>query len=316
MTATRIRDYCLAPSRAADAPATGGGYRRLFPELDPLECEDNALHALGRAGGACDAAAGPVEGGEGQDAEGAAGWPVFGQFVAHDITADRSPLTHHAELAGSATPAARADLEVVYGDGPAACRTCTTATTRPSSWSGQRRRPPICPATPRGSRCSATRATTSTCDEPAACGLAPPPQPPRGPVAEDGVAEAELFEEARRAATWHYQWIVLHDFLPRLVGAGLAAELLGRRRPGTRRRRDGRSSRWSSPTPPTATATARSATATRSTRGRAGLPLFPDLIGFGPVPAERAVDWACCSTCRARRPRSAPSGSTAASPPA
>ena len=24
---------------------------------------------------------------------------MFGQFVAHDITADRSPLTHHAELA-------------------------------------------------------------------------------------------------------------------------------------------------------------------------------------------------------------------------
>jgi hypothetical protein len=40
-------------------PGTGGrraggrgGYRRLFPELDPLECEDEALHALGRTGGA------------------------------------------------------------------------------------------------------------------------------------------------------------------------------------------------------------------------------------------------------------------------
>jgi len=65
-----------------------------FPDLDPLKCEDDALHALGRAGGACDAAAavevravgtGPPD----PDAEGAAGWPVFGQFVAHDITADR-----------------------------------------------------------------------------------------------------------------------------------------------------------------------------------------------------------------------------------
>ena len=54
------------------------------------------------------------------DAQGAAGWPVFGQFVAHDITADRSPLTHHAELAevrNARSP--RANLEVVYGDGPA-----------------------------------------------------------------------------------------------------------------------------------------------------------------------------------------------------
>jgi hypothetical protein len=56
-TATTIRDHCLALGRAVDAPAPGGGYRRLFPELDPLDCEDDALHALGRAGGACDAAA-------------------------------------------------------------------------------------------------------------------------------------------------------------------------------------------------------------------------------------------------------------------
>jgi hypothetical protein len=122
-TANRIRDHCLAPARAVDAPAAGGGYRRLFRELDPLDCEDDALHALGRAGGACDAAAAAVAvgaGGPDPDAEGAAGWPVFGQFVAHDITADRSPLTHHAELAeirNARSP--RANLEVVYGDGPA-----------------------------------------------------------------------------------------------------------------------------------------------------------------------------------------------------
>jgi hypothetical protein len=56
-TATRIRDHCLAPGRSVDAPAAGGSYRRLFPELDPLDCEDDALHELGRPGGACDAAA-------------------------------------------------------------------------------------------------------------------------------------------------------------------------------------------------------------------------------------------------------------------
>jgi hypothetical protein len=125
-TATRIRDHCLAPGRAVDAPASSGGYRRLFPDLDPLECEDDALHALGRPGGACDAAAAAVEvradgtGPPDPDARGAAGWPVFGQFVAHDITADRSPLTHHAELAeirNARSP--RVNLEVVYGDGPA-----------------------------------------------------------------------------------------------------------------------------------------------------------------------------------------------------
>ena len=43
---------------------------------------------------------------------------------------------------------------------------------------------------------------------------------------EDGVEEAEVFEDARRATTWHYQWVILREFLPRLVGAGLVGELL------------------------------------------------------------------------------------------
>ena len=43
---------------------------------------------------------------------------------------------------------------------------------------------------------------------------------------EDGVAEAELFAEARRATMWHYQWILLYDYLPGLIGETLAAELV------------------------------------------------------------------------------------------
>ena len=84
---------CLAPTRLVDAPVDGtaGRYGRLFPELPALEGEDEALLALGTAGGVCD-------GGDScPDAiETAAGWPLFGQFIAHDITADRSPLTSDA----------------------------------------------------------------------------------------------------------------------------------------------------------------------------------------------------------------------------
>jgi DnaK suppressor protein len=78
-----------------DAPVDGssGRYERLFPELAPLGGEGEALLALGTVGGVCD-------GGETcEDAtETAAGWPLFGRFIAHDITADRSPLTSRAEL--------------------------------------------------------------------------------------------------------------------------------------------------------------------------------------------------------------------------
>ncbi len=39
-------------------------------------------------------------------------------------------------------------------------------------------------------------------------------------------AGATLFREARRIVRWHYQWIVTHDFLRRIVGKTLAGEIL------------------------------------------------------------------------------------------
>ncbi|HWI06269.1 MAG TPA: heme peroxidase family protein [Solirubrobacteraceae bacterium] len=36
----------------------------------------------------------------------------------------------------------------------------------------------------------------------------------------------ELFEEARRLVRWHYQWIVAHDFLARIVGRDMAGAVL------------------------------------------------------------------------------------------
>jgi hypothetical protein len=47
-----------------------------------------------------------------------------------------------------------------------------------------------------------------------------------GRLRQDGVAEADVFEEARRAAMWHYHWLLLKEFLPGLIGPELVAELL------------------------------------------------------------------------------------------
>jgi hypothetical protein len=47
------------------------------------------LHALGRSGGACDLGVDA----DCVDAQLAAVWPLFGQFVADDIIADLSPVT-------------------------------------------------------------------------------------------------------------------------------------------------------------------------------------------------------------------------------
>jgi hypothetical protein len=38
--------------------------------------------------------------------------------------------------------------------------------------------------------------------------------------------EAELADEVRRLTCWHYQWVVIHDFVKRLVGPDVLAEVL------------------------------------------------------------------------------------------
>src|SRR5436305_13656391 len=109
---TAIRDHCLAPERV-DAPLSSAGrYGRMF-DLPALEVDEELLHRIGAAGGFCDG--GDCEG----DARVEAGWPFFGQYVAHDLTADRSPLRTHADLAtlrNMRSP--RANLESLYGGGP------------------------------------------------------------------------------------------------------------------------------------------------------------------------------------------------------
>jgi len=44
-------------------------------------------------------------------------------------------------------------------------------------------------------------------------------------VAESGGEPDAHFTEAQRLTRWHYQWIVVHDFLPRIIGEELAAKL-------------------------------------------------------------------------------------------
>ena len=45
-------------------------------------------------------------------------------------------------------------------------------------------------------------------------------------LAEPGIDTEEAFAEARRLLTWHYQWIVLHEFLPQIVGQPLVDRVL------------------------------------------------------------------------------------------
>jgi hypothetical protein len=105
-----------------------------------------------------------------------------------------------------------------------------------------------------------------------------------------GVADDRVFDEAAQQLRWHYQWTVFNEFLPALVGRSLVNQVL----------RDG--PRWFHPAHggfiPLEFADAAYRYGHCQIRHRYQLNsqaksvrLFPDLLGFRPVPREHAVDW-------------------------
>lgn len=275
-----LRDHCLAPERV-DAPlADGGRYGRMF-DLPPLVVDETRLHRIGAAGGFCDG--GDCE----DDATVEAGWPFFGQYVAHDITADRSPLRAHAELSAlrnMRTP--RANLESLYAGGPVGSpyvyRREDPAKLLEADGDLPRNQEGLAlVGDPRNDvhvfmsqmQLAFIRAHNRLVDR----------------LREDRCRESELFDEARRTLSWHYQWVIVNDFLPRLVGADLVAELLDS---GARHYRPS-----GAPFIPVEFADAAYRYGHSQIRqlyqlqaGGPLTPVFPDLIGFCPI-GEHSVDW-------------------------
>ena len=113
---------CVIAPHLKDELATGVDtkYGRMFPGLASPEADENEILALGRSGSLMDVGAPSVSGDIRSDNPRIpAGFAIFGQFIAHDITADRSLLAHHArlrELRNFRTP--RLDLESLYSAGP------------------------------------------------------------------------------------------------------------------------------------------------------------------------------------------------------
>jgi len=133
------RDHCLSVVRAVDRPTGAARYGRMFPDLDPLGSDPQALMRAGGSGGICDAAAVLDRlGADGDDATEAAEWPFFGQLIAHDITADRSVITDAVEVEALRNARApKLNLEIIYSTARSARRTCSTSATRPSSCSAR-----------------------------------------------------------------------------------------------------------------------------------------------------------------------------------
>jgi hypothetical protein len=284
-------DHCLAPSRSVDAPVDGaaGRYERLFPELSALVGEGDALLALGAAGGLCDG------GEECEDAtETAAGWPLFGQLIAHDITADRSPLAHRAEVSDAVNfRSPRADLECLYGSGQIGSPFLYRRDDPALLLLGRNERGEEADLPRNGEGVALIgdpRNDVHVVVSQLHVAMIKAHNRLVGMARERGVEGAAVFDVARRETVWHYQWVIVNDYLPRLVGAELVDSVLEH---GPRfYRPDG------APKIPLEFADAAFRYGHSQVRdsfelnsGSGKLRLFPDLIGFRPVPAELAIEW-------------------------
>jgi hypothetical protein len=268
----------------------GAKYSRLFPDLPAPQASEDALLALGRAGALMDDSADDEEGDNNCIP---AGFTFFGQFIAHDITADRSALTHHASverLTNFRLP--RLDLEAVYAYGPTGSPYLYDLTDPDKFLLGRNDlgQPDDLPRNSQG------RALTGD---------------PRNDVhsiisqmhvaflrfhnaavdwlRERGTPAECVFAEAQRLVRWHYQWIVAHEFLPLTAGPELTAAILAQ---GPRYYRA--SDRPAIPVEFSDAAYRYGHSQIRaiyqlndSTRGR----VFPDCAGACPVPAARSIDW-------------------------
>ena len=289
--ATSVRNHCLSPARARvaiDAPLGPASYARMFPELPAFQADEQFLYALGRAGGLCDC--GDIDDSPESLGDTAAGWPIFGQFVAHDITADRSTLRLHAntaELHNARSP--QLNLESLYGDGPTGHPFLYQRDDPAKFLLGldggdlQRNAEGIAViGDPRNDshmfmsqlHLAMLKAHNAFVDE----------------ARRAGVANDRVFDEAAQQLRWHYQWIVLNEFLPALVGQAVVDQVL----------RDG--PRWFRPAHggfiPLEFADAAYRYGHSQIRHRYRLNLqtdsvrlFPDLLGFRTVPREHRVDW-------------------------
>jgi hypothetical protein len=259
----------------------------MFPELPPFRADEDFLHALGRAGGVCDC--GDVADTPDSLSTVAAGWPIFGQFVAHDITADRSALKSHVDA--SALRNARSpqlNLECLYGDGPVGHPFLYQRDDPAKFFVGekgldvQRNVQGIAIIGDPRNDSHMLMAQMHVALQHAHNGLV-------DEARKAGVPEHGAFDAAVRELRWHYQSAILGEFLPSLVGGSVVDDVMTN------------GARWFRPGDmfiPLEFADAAYRYGHCQIRQRYQLnrdtqpvPVFPDLLGFRPVPPEHAVDW-------------------------
>ncbi|MBB4348462.1 MULTISPECIES: peroxidase family protein [Rhizobiaceae] len=223
-----------------------GKFGVMFPNLLPLSASDDALAELAAAMlDRLDAAGNPDPAGDNMNIP--AGYTYLGQFIDHDITLDTTPLDQQKAdplaTVNFRTPAL--DLDSLYGDGPGI-------------------HPYLYQRDPAKPKIIGKMLIGHAAQSPDQNGRSIPTLPndlPRNQVghalifderndenllvaqmhllmlkfhnkvfdrvvaANPGLSDDALFKETRRIVTWHYQWIVLFDFVERLTEPGLIQKI-------------------------------------------------------------------------------------------
>ncbi|UBF29041.1 hypothetical protein K9N68_15085 [Kovacikia minuta CCNUW1] len=232
-----------------------GRFGRMFPKLPPLETTEEKLDKLGAAMvdvglPVLDETGNPKIGRDGKpihkdDPKGdnptiPAGYTYFGQFVDHDITLDITSLTDKQndprEIENFRTPGL--DLDSLYGAGPSVQPYLYDPTSEP------RGKFLIGETTQSGTRRPGEVIGVKPNDLPRAFSKVALIGDPRNDenliVAQMHLAFLKFhnklvdklgsFEEARKTVVWHYQWIVLNDFLRRILDTKQLDEVLNKGR--------------------------------------------------------------------------------------
>jgi hypothetical protein len=232
-----------------------GKFGRMFPHLLPLFVEDKALLELAEAMKE-PGLPGKDPDGDGDNALIPAGYTYLGQFIDHDITLDTTPLDQQRAdpLATKNFRTPALDLDSLYGDGPGV---------HPYLY---QRHPDSFRITERLLVGHAAQSGDKSSADPDATVPALRNDLPRNQVGhalifdernDENLLVAQmhllmikfhnkvvdqlekeqpdlkghaLFLEARRIVTWHYQWIVLFDFVERLTEPGLINKIKQRGR--------------------------------------------------------------------------------------
>ena len=219
-------------------------FGRLFPDLSTLDTPDEELRKLGAAEGPMDTGAAV------QTANMPAGFIFLGQFIDHDITLDVTSSLDRVNdpnaIQNFRTPSF--DLDCIYGSGPEATPYLYKKGSGGKLLTG--RDGSCAPGQPINLR---NGDLTRNIEGVALIG------DPRNDenriisqlqlafinfhnavleAVQDGAYETHRLKDeddnpieddfhfAQRIVRWHYQWIVIHDFLPKMVGAHVVSDIL------------------------------------------------------------------------------------------